>query len=132
MAAYLSRDQILQADDLQAEDVAVPEWGGTVRVRGLTGAERDAFEAAIVEQRGRRTELNLQNVRARLVALSVIDENGERVFSDGDVRELGRKSGTALQRVFEVAQRLAGLSQRDVEELSKTSSGGLSAASHSD
>jgi hypothetical protein len=44
--SYLTRDAILQAPDLQGEDVAVPEWGGTVRVRGLSGAQRDAYEAS--------------------------------------------------------------------------------------
>ena len=29
----LSRDAILQAQDLPHEDVEVPEWGGMVRVR---------------------------------------------------------------------------------------------------
>ncbi len=43
----LTKDDILGADDLATEDVEVPEWGGCVRVRALTGTERDAFEAAM-------------------------------------------------------------------------------------
>ena len=117
--AYLTRDAILQADDLPAEDVEVPEWGGTVRVRGLTGAERDAFEASIVEQRGKTTHFKMENLRARLVALSVVGEDGKRIFSDSDVKALGRKSAVALQRVFKAAQRLSGLTAEDVEELAK-------------
>ena len=119
MAYLLTRDAILQADDLPTEDVEVPEWGGTVRVRGLTGAERDAFEASIVEQRGKKTHFNMVNLRARLVALSVVDEDGKRVFSDSDVKALGHKSAVALQRVFKAAQRLSGLTAEDVEELAK-------------
>ena len=38
----LSKSAILCANDLQTEDVDVPEWGGTVRVRSFTGRERDA------------------------------------------------------------------------------------------
>lgn len=116
---YLSRSQILAAADIAFEDVAVPEWGGTVRVRGLTGAERDAFEASIVTQHGKQQRIDLQNMRARFVALSVCDEQGARVFGDRDVEALGAKSASALQRVFEVAQRLSGLSASDVEELTK-------------
>lgn len=115
--AYLTRDAILQADDLLVGDVEVPEWGGVVRVRGLTGAERDAFESEIVELRGRKAKLNTQNFRAKLVARSVVDEDGQRLFSDRDAQLLGQKSASALQRVFEVAQRLSGLSETDVEEL---------------
>lgn len=117
MSKLLGRDAILQAQDLPTEDVAVPEWGGVCRVRALTGAERDSFEQSIVEQRGKSTKMNLRNIRAKLVALSVVDEEGKRVFSDGDAETLGKKSAAALERVFEVAQRLSGLRPEDVEEL---------------
>lgn len=122
----LGRDAILQVVDVETVDVQVPEWGGAVRVRGLSGADRDRFEASIVEQRGRKMRTNLQNVRARLVALSVIDEQGQRLFADSDVRALGEKSAAALERVFSVAQRLSGLSDGDVEELAENFPGGQS------
>ena len=114
---FLTRDAILKAHDLPTEDVEVPEWGGVVRVRGLTGAERDAFEQSIVEQRGKNTRMNLRNIRAKLVALTVVDEEGNRVFSDEDAEALGKKSAAALDRVFAAAQRLSGLRPEDVEEL---------------
>lgn len=117
MGKLLGRDAILKAQDLPFEDVNCPEWGGVVRVRALTGAERDAFEQSIVEQRGRDTRMNLANLRAKLVALTVVDENGKRIFSDKDAEALGRKSAVALSRVFEVAQRLSGMRPEDVEEL---------------
>lgn len=115
----LTRDQILQAQDLPFEDVEVPEWGGTVRVRALTGAERDAFEASIVERKGSRTEFNPVNMRAKLVAMTVVDENGNRIFSNSDVEVLGKKSAAALDKVFQVAQRLSGLRPEDLEEMTK-------------
>jgi len=123
---FLTRDQILQVQDIVTEDVPVPEWGGTVRVRGLSGHERDAFEAGIVQPSGRTIRYTLENLRARLVALSVVDESGARLFSAADVVALGRKSAAALERVYNVAQRLAGLSNQDVEELAKNSESGPS------
>lgn len=116
---FLTKDQILQANDLPFEDVEVPEWGGKVRVRALTGAERDAFEASIVVRKGNRAELNPVNMRAKLVALTIVDENGNRIFSDSDIEALGRKSASALDRVFQVAQRLSGLRPEDLEEMTK-------------
>lgn len=116
---YLTRDQILQAQDLPAEDVEVPEWGGVVRVRALTGAERDAYEASVVRRKGNKMEYDPTNMRAKLVAMCVVDEQGNRVFSDKDVELLGRKSAAALDRVFQVAQRLSGLRAEDLEELEK-------------
>lgn len=113
----LTRDVILQANDLPTEEVEVPQWNGSVRVRALTGAERDAFEQSIVEQKGKSTKMNLTNLRAKLVALTIVDEEGKRIFSDADARLLGEKSAIALNTVFEVAQRLSGLTPTDVEEL---------------
>ena len=122
----LTRDAILQAEDLPTEDIEVEEWGGAVRVRALTGAERDAFEQSIVEQRGKSTRMNLRNIRAKLVALTVVDADGKRLFSDKDAELLGKKSAAALDRVFEIAQKLSGLSPEDMEELSGNSEEGQS------
>jgi hypothetical protein len=115
--AYLTRDAILSADDLQYEDVNVPEWGGTVRVRGLTGRERDAFEASLVKQKSGKGSIDLSDVTSKLIARTVVDEEGQRLFTDLDIKGLGAKSGVALNRVFAVAQRLSGLSDADVDEL---------------
>lgn len=116
----LSREQILGAPDRKTEDVSVPEWGGTVRVRSLSGAERDAYEAGIVQLRGDGSrQFTLANARSRLVSLSVCGEDGERLFSDADIARLGEKSATALERVFDVARRLSGLSDEDIEELAE-------------
>lgn len=118
---FLGRDAILAIDDLPKEEVYVPEWKTWICVRALTGAERDAFEQSIVEQKGKSTRMNLQNLRAKLVALTVVDEEGKRIFSDADAKLLGQKSALALNRVFEVAQKLSGLTPADVEELTKNS-----------
>jgi len=115
----LTKDAILAANDLVTEDVEVPEWGGTVRVRTLSGAERDAFEQAVVTRKGKNVTTNLANIRAKMVALCVVDENGQRLFADKDVLLLGTKSAAALDRVFTVAQQLAGLTDKDVDELAE-------------
>lgn len=117
-AGLLSRDAILAADDLDTDDVPVPEWGGTVRIRTLTGTERDQFESSIVHfGRNGSREMRLQNLRARFVALVIVDADGNRVFSDKDVKQLGGKSAAALQRVWDAGRKLSGLSDEDVEEL---------------
>lgn len=106
----LTRDQILMCDDLPRETVQVPEWGGEVQVRTMTGADRDTFEASLIGKEGR-----LENVRARLVSLALCDESGVRLFNDSDVIALGQKSAKALDRVFTVAQRLNGIGADQVD-----------------
>lgn len=130
--ALLSRDQILNADDLKTKDVHVPEWGGEVRIRALTGEERDRFEASTVQTRGSKTKQNVENFRARLVSLCIINEDGLRTFSPPDVKALGKKSVAALQRVFNACNELNGLSDEDVEELTEGFEGEATEASTSD
>lgn len=117
--ALLSKDQILAAEDLVTEDVEVPEWGGTVRVRMMTGAERDSFEDSLTQTKGKNVKTNLANLRARLVARTVVDEAGKRMFTDAEAGVLGQKSAAALDRVFEAARRLNGMTEADVEELTE-------------
>lgn len=117
--ALLSKDQILAAEDLVTEDVEVPEWGGTVRVRMMTGAERDSFEDSLTQTKGKNVKTNLANLRARLVARTVVDEDGKRLFTDAEAGVLGQKSAAALDRVFEAARKLNGMTEKDVEELTE-------------
>lgn len=115
----LTKEKILGIKDLQIEEVVIPEWEGSVFVRGMTGAERDAFESSVVDIRGTSQKINMLNVRAKLVSLTTCDEDGNRLFEDADVIELGKKSASALQRIFDVAQRLSGLTKDELKALEK-------------
>jgi len=117
--AILNKDLILAADDMKTTDVDVPEWGGTVRLRTLTGGERDKFESDSIDQRGKSNKMNLINLRARLVALCAVDETGKRMFGDNEVSKIGAKSAAVLDRLFQAAQELNGMTQKDVEELTE-------------
>ena len=125
----LNREAILKADDLPREELDVPEWGGTVFVRTLTGTERDAFEASMIK--GER-QVDLTNTRAKLCVRCITDAEGKRLFNDSDIAQLGQKSSRALDRVFEVAQRLNGLSAKDVEDIAKNSGSDPSGSRTSD
>ena len=117
--ALLNKEQILLAKDLPSRDVNVPEWGGTVRVRTMTGLERDSWEASVFEMKGKEVQAKRENYRATLLARCIVDENNNRIFSDKDVLELGRKSALALDRLAEVAHELNGISKKDQDELVK-------------
>ncbi len=116
---YLSADQILGADDLSYEDVEVPEWGGTVRVRELPGTERDKFESQFVGKDGASIRAEgLEGFRSRLAAAAIVDKDGKVLFrSAAETKRLGEKSAAALQRVCEVAMRLSKIDEGDVKEL---------------
>jgi hypothetical protein len=131
MGHTLSRAEIESANDIRTEIVSVPEWGGDVAVRQLTGAERDAFEAGLVRTTpdGKR-EPDLSQMTAKLVAACMVDGvTGDRLFSDSDVERLASKSATALRRVFDAAQKLNGMGAGAVEAVEKNSTAALSGSS---
>lgn len=115
-AAALTRAAILDADDLPREKVEVPEWGGYVYVRTMTGAERDRYEFEETTASENRTP---EGARARLLIRTVVDENGQRLFTEKDVQVLSEKSSAALDRCQEVAARLNRLTAADMEFLIK-------------
>ena len=117
--SVLNREEILDADDIVMELVSVPEWGGDVWVKGITGKARDEWEAGIVSTTGKSTTVNMRNVRAKLCAISICDDEKKLLFTPSDIKELSGKSAAPLQRCFVVAQRLSGLTDDDVEELAE-------------
>ena len=126
----LTREQILQAPDIQSETVEVPEWGGSVIVHGLTGDGRNKFEESIYAG-GKKVVWD--NIMARLVSLCAVDGSGKLIFNgDGDVTALGAKSAVALARVYSVAQRLSGLAAENLEAAVKNSGAAPSEGSISD
>lgn len=93
---YLNRDAILAKPELPRVAVDVPEWGGTVFVREMTGVERDRFEAA-------HAKAPNDNFRARIAVATLCDDSGKRLFSEADVAALGEASSAALSRVLDAA-----------------------------
>lgn len=110
MGDYLSAEAILAFDDVQVRDVPVPEWNGTVRLRSMSGRERDSFEASLREVHGKDIVINTVNSRAGLVARCAINpDTGERLFTDQQINALGEKNAAVLDRLYEVAAELSGL-----------------------
>jgi len=116
----LSKAGIL-ATELRRVCVQVPEMGGRVWLQELSSSQRDDYEAHML---GQPEPLDLhaimtkpltpiekwKDARARLLSMSIIDEEGNRLFSKTDIEALGSKSGKALQRLFNEACTLSGLS----------------------
>lgn len=133
----LSAIDILEADDTVLEPVDVPEWGGVVYIRSLTGTERDRIEAEMTSaDSGRERNERLQNMRAKMVQRAACDETGRRLFTHNQVEALGKKNAKALTRLFRKANELSGLSESDLaaiveplgEDQSDSSGGGLPSA----
>lgn len=114
----LTKNDIINAKDLEIERVVVKEWGGAVAVRGMTAKERDDFEHEMFNQIENKST---KTVRAKLVCRCCVDENGDRIFKDEDYIMLEKKNGRVVDKIFKVAQRLSGLTGKEVEDLAKNS-----------
>lgn len=117
----LTRESILGADDLPLEEVRVEEWQGTVRVRTLTGKERDEFEQTVQNSQKGPNKFDIRGVKVKLLILTVCDEHGTPLFKDSpgqdDMTALNEKSSRVIDRLFQVAQRVNGLTAEAVDEL---------------
>lgn len=113
----LTKDAILAAKDLQVVDVDVPEWGGKVQLRPMTAGEREVFEQEIVSNMNSKNRPN--NIRAFLVHLSLVDEQGNLLFTKEEVDALGKKSAVVLNRLALKCQEINGMTTKEVEELEK-------------
>lgn len=118
--ALLTKQQIKDAPDLRTEDIKCPEWGGTVRVRNLTGREHDYWEECVTVQKGERSRINFDSLRPKLVRLGAIGDDGKQLFDDVDVRMLAEKSSLPVSRLFNAISRLSGISKEDVDEMEKS------------
>lgn len=114
----LTREEILGSADRKTEEVEVPEWGGTVTVSELTAADRDRFDAFVLKVReaGEEDESRLR-IRTLLVVLCASDAQGNRLFSNDDVEIVSRRSFRAVNRLYQVAARLSGLTKEEREKL---------------
>lgn len=108
--AGLTREAILAAEDLKLVEVKVPEWNGSVWIRGLTAHERTELETS-------RSEVD--DRRLALMVLCSCDQEGKRLFSLADVEALGGKNWEPVQRIFEKALELNGMGKQAVEKLKK-------------
>lgn len=113
MSKILSRADILAADDIKKIKISVPEWGGEVLVRTMTGDERDQFEDFCNAKGGK----SIAGVMALLLSMTIADESGHRLFSVDDVGALGKKSAAAISRLYMKSRKLNALTQKDIEDL---------------
>lgn len=112
----LTREQIMDME-LKQEIVEVLEWGGSVTIRELTGEDRDALEAATIID----DKVNLENLRSKVLAMSLIDADGNHMFTIDEASALAKKSGKIVVRLYAIAKRLSGLGEDELTNLVKKS-----------
>ena len=126
---YLSREEILARATFRIEEVAVPQWDTTVRVRELSAFNKDRLQMSMVDMskvggngasEGAVSQSSLVGMRAKLICYCVVDEDGERVFTDDDIPAIGEMPAEPWEPVFDVAMRLSGMTKKEKNKIAES------------
>lgn len=112
--AILTKTQILEASDIDVREVPVPEWGGSVLVKSLSAGQVERIQ---LRMKGK----GLRGVTAAMLAMAIVDEQGNRLFKETDIDALSKKSIQACQRVLKAVQEQNGLDNQAIKEMAKNS-----------
>ena len=95
-------EEILNRDDFTFEELEVPEWGGTIRIRSLSGNERTKITNMVQKRK------DGDGMFEQVVIFAAVDENGKRIFRDDHLAALKEKSATVSQRIGQKVLELSG------------------------
>ena len=130
----LTREQIQESArtaKIDRELMVVKEFGGDgqIFVRGMSAKEQDRVEESFRIKTGRRTgQIDMTNFRAAMVAKVVVNEQGERLFSDNDAEWLSKFKSGIHDRIIAKSRELSGGTEEEIDEMGKGSgSAGASA-----
>lgn len=114
--AFLTKADLLSIK-LKTKDVELPEYG-TIRIRELTGRQRDTFEFDAAK--GQKRDNDFRKMRAKMVAASVVSEDGALMFVESDVEEVNEKvPAQVLDLLFTEILSFNNMSKEAEEEVEK-------------
>ena len=94
---YLTKQQIIDANDLLSEVVSLPELGGDVIVKGMSAE----MSAAIVEASNTSGDFTY-----RMIGASLFDNDGNQLFVDDEFALLKKKSPYVIKKLMEACNRV--------------------------
>jgi len=121
---------------LATEDVALPSFGGELRLRDWNGVDRDDFEY-LMARRGtsetwetivrdaaghetKKQHADGRGIRAAAIAVSAVDENGERLFNmNGDVERISQWPSNDLLLASDIVFRRNKISGDAIDDAKK-------------
>lgn len=112
---FAGRDALLKKPKRRYADATLPD-GDKVRIQSLNEREKAGFEAFVVNNKQKMSEL-----RARLLILCIVDGDGKRLFGDEDFGAICEMDGGITAAIFDVAQEHCGFAPGDIEESVKNS-----------
>ncbi len=111
----LNRDQIVAASKTRKVATYTVAGLGEVGLRVMTGTEREAWESQCFKD----GKTDLEHFRAKLLAKTLCDADGVRLFSDDDIATVSELDAPVLIALYGHASTLNALTTEDVDELTK-------------
>lgn len=124
MSTILGRDAILQNSTFKQREVPVPELGGALLVRELTGLHAAEFQrrsmALVDTQKTQiRDAKDLAELSAQVWVWGVIDQDGQALFTRDDIPRITGMPARIVDLVADAILDLSGLSQRALRRSKK-------------
>jgi hypothetical protein len=109
----LSREQVLNAKDIQQEEIEVKDWGGTVLVQSLSALQRRQIIKSCSDKDGVLDSVKFQT--AVIVAACI-----EPKFERADIDALSEKKAGVIAKLAESIAKVSGFNDTP-EEAEKNS-----------
>ena len=115
------REKIIDQNKFDLYEVDVSEWGDIgepLYVNTLSCQEAEAFELSCRSDDGQP-----QDFKAHIVSVALVTGERERVFADGDIHIVRNLNARVINRVADLALKVNGYTDSDLEELGKNLNG---------
>ena len=106
------RTKILAARDAKTEKLEIEEWGVTVWIYSLKYGERNRLLLKSGLGSKATGELNVDQINKFIMSLVVAttrDEDGNKIFTNDDIKELETRNSETITKIATIATRLSGL-----------------------
>jgi hypothetical protein len=92
-----------------------------IRLRNLTAGEHAEFEMSQLTKKGGLATQRLIEAKRRLLALTIVDEQGNPEMSDADIAEMEDTDGGLVNWAYSEACKHCRITESEIEDLAKNS-----------
>jgi hypothetical protein len=95
-------------------------FGQKVWIQEMNGQERDDWERAVTKKQDKEGRItDFVGLRAKMIQLTLVDENGVRVYSENEAEEINQLPGRFREDLFDAALEFNGLTKQSREDQEK-------------
>jgi len=99
----LSKDDIFKAKDFEIKEIEVPEWGGSIFIKSMSGYARAKLVADV------QNKIDLDKLQLRVLINCICDSEGKLLFSEADLQKLGTKNPEVLSMLEKECCKISGI-----------------------